>query len=83
MTPESVERIKEGKIVAETTHGFADWGWFGTYFAVRVALKLDVPEIYDIRPRIAYHANAHLFYPAPELPSLDWNGIIAAVRGRP
>ncbi len=37
VTPESVDRIAEGKIVAETTHGFADWGWFGTEFAVMAA----------------------------------------------
>jgi ribose transport system substrate-binding protein len=26
VTPESVDRIAEGKVIAETTHGFADWG---------------------------------------------------------
>ena len=40
VTPESVARIGEGKIIAETTHGFADWGWFGTEFAVRLACGL-------------------------------------------
>jgi ribose transport system substrate-binding protein len=77
VTPESVDRIAEGKIVAETTHGFADWGWFGTYFAVRLACGLDVPEIYDIRPRIAYITNARQFYPDPVLPELDWESVKA------
>ncbi len=77
VTPESVDRIAEGKIVAETTHGFADWGWFGTYFAVRLACGLDVPQIYDIRPRIAYIANARQFYPNPVLPELDWEDVKA------
>jgi ribose transport system substrate-binding protein len=75
VTPESVARIGEGKIVAETTHGFADWGWFGTEFAVRLACGLDVPKTFDIRPRIAYQANATLFYPNPALPPIDWEGI--------
>jgi ribose transport system substrate-binding protein len=75
VTPESVERIAEGKIVAETTHGFADWGWFGTEFAVRRACGMDVPETFDIRPRIAYVENARQFYPDPVLPDIDWESI--------
>lgn len=75
VTPESVDRIAEGKIVAETTHGFADWGWFGTQFAVQVVCGMEVPETFDIRPRIAYVENARLFYPEPALPEIDWEGI--------
>lgn len=75
VTPESVARIGEGKIIAETTHGFADWGWFGTEFAVRLATGLAVPKTFDIRPRIAYQRNATLFYPNPALPAIDWEGI--------
>ena len=77
VTPESVERISEGKMIAETTHGFADWGWFGGEFAVRLACGLEVPETFDIRPRIAYIDNARLFYPDPALPEIDWEGIKA------
>jgi ribose transport system substrate-binding protein len=77
VTPESVDRIAEGKIVAETTHGFADWGWYGTEFAVRLACGLDVPKTFDIRPRTAYIDNARLFYPNPALPAIDWAGIKA------
>jgi ribose transport system substrate-binding protein len=77
VTPESVDRIAEGKIVAETTHGFADWGWFGTEFAVRRACGLEVPSTFDIRPRIAYQANARQFYPDPVLPDIDWESIKA------
>jgi ribose transport system substrate-binding protein len=75
VTPESVARISEGKMIAETTHGFADWGWFGTEFAVRLACGLDVPKTFDIRPRTAYQVNATLFYPNPALPPIDWEGI--------
>jgi ribose transport system substrate-binding protein len=75
VTPESVDRIAEGKMVAETTHGFADWGWFGTEFAVRRACGMDVPETFDIRPRIAYIENARQFYPEPVLPDIDWEAI--------
>lgn len=75
VTPESVDRIAEGKMVAETTHGFADWGWFGTEFAVRVVCGLDVPEEFDIRPRISYLENARQFYPEPVLPPIDWESI--------
>ena len=75
VTPESVERFSEGRMIAETTHGFADWGWFGGEFAVRIVCGLDVPQTFDIRPRIAYQANARLFYPDPALPEIDWEGI--------
>ncbi len=75
VTPESVARIGEGKMIAETTHGFADWGWFGTEFAVKLACGLDVPKTFDIRPRTAYMKNASLFYPNPALPAIDWDGI--------
>jgi len=77
VTPESVDRIAEGKIVAETTHGFADWGWFGTEFAVDLVCGMDVPQTFDIRPRIAYQVNARLFYPDPVLPVIDWENIKA------
>ena len=75
VTPESVDRIAEGRMVAETTHGFADWGWFGTEFAVRAACGLEVPELFDILPRIAYEENARIFYPDPVLPPIDWGSI--------
>ena len=77
VTPESVERISEGKIIAETTHGFADWGWFGGQFAVQLACGESVPATYDIRPRTAYQENARLFYPDPVLPAIDWEEIMA------
>lgn len=77
VTPESVARISEGKMIAETTHGFADWGWFGTEFAVRLACGLEVQKVFDIKPRIAYQTNATLFYPNPALPKIDWADIKA------
>ncbi len=75
LTPESVERLAEGKLIAETTHGFADWGWYGGEFAVRLVCGLEVPETFDIRPRTAYEVNARQFYPEPVLPEIDWAGI--------
>ncbi|MFH1009075.1 MAG: sugar ABC transporter substrate-binding protein [Candidatus Latescibacterota bacterium] len=77
VTPESVDRISEGKMIAETTHGFADWGWFGTEFAVKLACGMEVQATFDIRPRTAYLDNAGLFYPDPVLPDIDWEGIKA------
>ena len=77
VTPESVlEFINKDRIVAETTHGFPDWGWFGTKYAVMLALGLDVPQFEDIRPRTAYKANSHMFYPEPVLPAIDWEEIL-------
>lgn len=79
-TPESTDAIRSGKLIAETTHGFPDWGWFGTEFAVRLACGLDVPATQDIRPRIVYQANADQFYPQPQLPEIDWAGIAASCK---
>ena len=77
VTPESTMRVAEGRMVAETTHGFADWGWYGVEYAVRAALGLDVPEIFDIRPRTMYKENADEFYPEPKLEPIDWDAIKA------
>jgi len=77
VTPESVERIKEGKIIAETTHGFADWGWYGGEFSVMLACGETPPTTYDIRPRTVYQVNASLYYPDPALPPIDWAKIKA------
>ncbi len=76
-TPESVGLIKEGRIVAETWHGFPEWGWYGTRFAVEAALGLPVPQTYDIRPRIEYKANASDFYPNVKLEPIPWDSIKA------
>ena len=80
VTPESVDRIAEGKIIGETSHGFADWGWFGGEFAVRLACKESVPATFDIRPRIAYKDNARVFYPQPKLLEIKWDEILAACK---
>jgi ribose transport system substrate-binding protein len=75
VTPESTDAIRQGGIVAETHHGFPEWGWFGTEFAVRLACGMDVPQFQDIRPRTVWEGNADLFYPEPELPEIDWEQI--------
>lgn len=75
VTPESAERVAEGKMIAETHHGFPEWGWYGTEFAVTLALKGEVPYIFDIRPRTMYKDNARLFYPEPALQVIEWDVI--------
>ena len=75
VTPESTDAIRAGKIIAETHHGFPEWGWFGTEFAVRLACGLDVPQTEDIRPRTVWEGNADVFYPEPKLPEIDWESI--------
>jgi ribose transport system substrate-binding protein len=75
VTPESADRVAEGKMIAETHHGFPEWGWYGTEFAVTLAKGGKVPYIFDIRPRTMYKANARLFYPSPALEPIDWESI--------
>jgi ribose transport system substrate-binding protein len=75
VTPESTDAIREGKIIAETHHGFPEWGWFGTRFGVQLACGQEVPQTYDIRPRTVWQGNADLFYPTPDLPEIDWQQI--------
>jgi ribose transport system substrate-binding protein len=77
VTPESTARIREGKIIAETHHGFPEWGWFGTKFGVMLACGQKVPQLFDIRPRTVFMGNAKLFYPRPALPKIDWAQIKA------
>lgn len=77
VTPESADRVAEGKMIAETHHGFPEWGWYGTEFAVTLAMGGKVPYIFDIRPRTMYKANARIFYPTPALEPIDWNTIKA------
>ena len=75
VTPESTDEIRSGRIIAETHHGFPEWGWFGTEFAVKLVCGIEVPEQQDIRPRTVWEGNADLFYPDPELPEIDWEQI--------
>lgn len=75
VTPETVSMIKNGKIVAETHHGFAEWGWFGTEFGVKVSCGIDVPQFKNIEPRTAWEGNANQFYPDPQLPDINWEQI--------
>ncbi|MCB0062311.1 MAG: substrate-binding domain-containing protein, partial [Caldilineaceae bacterium] len=75
VTPESTELIRQGRLQAETHHGFADWGWFGAKVAVMLALGQPVPEYFDIRPRTVYRSNVSHFYPDPQLEPIDWPAI--------
>ncbi len=76
-TPESTDAIRNGTLIAETTHGFPEWGWFGAQFAVQIACGQEVPETYDIRPRTVWEGNADQFYPEPKLEPIDWAKIRA------
>jgi ribose transport system substrate-binding protein len=80
VTPESTDAIRNQQLIAETHHGFPEWGWFGTEFAVRLACGLDVPQFQDIRPRTVWEGNSDQFYPDPQLPEIDWDGIVADCR---
>lgn len=71
-TPESTDAIRDDKIIAETTHGFPEWGWYGAQFAVQIACGQEVPETFDIRPRTVWKGNADQFYPEPKLEAIDW-----------
>ncbi|MBK8026968.1 MAG: substrate-binding domain-containing protein [Chloroflexi bacterium] len=73
VTPESVERIRAGELVAETHHGFAEWGWYGAKFAIMHALGHPVPASFDIRPRTVYRQNVDSFYPTLSLEPIDWD----------
>jgi ribose transport system substrate-binding protein len=75
VTPESTDRLREGKLIAETHHGFPEWGWFGTEFAVKLVCGIDVPKTKDIRPRTVWKGNADQFYPQPKLPTIDWEAV--------
>jgi len=75
VTPESTDAIREGKLIAETHHGFPEWGWFGTKVAVQLACGEQAEKTIDIRPRTVYEGNADQFYPQPELPETDWEAI--------
>ena len=77
VTPESTDAIRKGELISETHHGFPEWGWFGTEYAVRLACGQKVPQTKDIRPRTVWQGNADEFYPDPELPEIDWQQIKA------
>lgn len=78
-TPESVDMIRNGKLVTETWHGFPEWGWYGIQFATELALgQADkVPQFFDIRPRTEYKGNADMFYPETKLEPIPWDDILA------
>jgi len=81
-TEESNEAIRAGKIIAETSHGFADWGWVGTEVAVKLACGVETERFNDTRPRTVFLTNVDQFYPNPSLPDIDWAGIAESCNAR-
>lgn len=79
-TGESSDAIRQGKIIAETSHGFADWGWIGTKIAIQLACGEEVDRFNDIRPRTVHVGNVDQFYPNPSLPDIDWASIAAGCK---
>ncbi len=74
-TNESLQTIKDGLIIAETWHGFPEWGWYGVETAVKICLGLDVDKFVDIGPRTEYSDNVDVFID-PEFDPIDWEGIL-------
>lgn len=74
-TNESLQAIKDGLIIAETWHGFPEWGWYGVETAVKICLGLDVDKFVDIGPRTEYSDNVDVFID-PEFDPIDWEGIL-------
>lgn len=76
-TTESMGLIDSGALLAETWHGFAEWGWDGVREGVMLSLGLPVERFFDTSPRTVYKGNISEFYPTITLPSIDWQAIIA------
>ncbi|MBT9165397.1 MAG: Ribose import binding protein RbsB [Chloroflexi bacterium] len=79
-TGETAARIRDGRIQADVWHGFAEWGWYGTYFAIMAALGQNPPPIWDVRPRTIFVENTREFFPEPFLHPLDWDAVKEATR---
>lgn len=71
-TPKSLKMIEQGKIIAETWHGFPEWGWHGVEFATKAVRGQSVPAIFDIIPRIEFSGNIAQFFPSPKLSEILW-----------
>ena len=76
-TPESIQAINDGVIIAETWHGFPEWGWYGVQAGVQLVtgFESDVERYIDILPRTEYKKNADQFYPEPKLKAIDWKAL--------
>jgi len=77
-TDESMSRIREERLVAETWHGFPEWGWYGVKHAVMTVLGQEPPNIFDVRPRTLFKDNLVQFTPVPHLEPIDWEAILQA-----
>lgn len=83
-TTESLECVANGACVMDLWHGFPEWGWRATDFAVRLVNGLEVPLKYDIGAEVVDFTNVDKYYPEPSedvLHPIDWEGIVAAIEG--
>jgi len=83
-TTESLECVANGDCVMDLWHGFPEWGWRATDFAVRLVNGLDVPLKYDIGAEVVDGTNVSKYYPEPSedvLHPIDWEGILAELEG--
>ena len=77
VTPESADRMREGKLMAETDHGFPEWGHYGAEFAATLACGGKIPLTFDTRPRTMFQGNADSFYPNRVMEPIKWDEIKA------
>jgi len=77
-TAESLARVRDGRLTAETWQAFPEWGWYGTKHAVMVALGLEPPFLHDAGPRTIHIGNVEQFFPLPHLEPIDWEAILQA-----
>ena len=75
-TGESGDWIRAQRLLADTWHGFPDWGWYGVKFAVMLALGQEVPHMFDIGSRTQWLGNADQFFPNVQLSPIDWQSIL-------
>lgn len=83
-TTESLQCVADGDCAMDLWHGFPEWGWRATDFAVRLVNGLEVPLKYDIGAEVVDVTNVSKYYPVPSeevLHPIDWEGIVAEVEG--
>jgi ribose transport system substrate-binding protein len=84
-TTESLKCVADGDCVMDLWHGFPEWGWRATDYAVRLVNGLEVPHKYDIGAEVVDKSNVAKYYPEPSeevLHAIDWEGILAEIEAK-